>query len=707
MIKAPDPTTPVLLEPIYNDDDNQPIRRVRDILNDSTHVYEPPHNAATKLRRNLAKIESDRGGLSNVSIQDILSKPQEEKDEASPVKPDSDDDESTADEPFTAEKLIEMRTEISAKLQIADGELSLASDLLELLLTPPDPQWIPTKDTLVPGSLAATQVVQHSPALAVALPAVRAVNSQVIVGTKDGTFRHVSDIFQAAAERTSKAVEKGEKYWETAVRLRRGNWPLVAAPTRRGGDPRFQRPVASSDNYAKDFRIAYGLEHAPIKFRKTATASVADETRAGTISHLRINGPSKRLRVGLQTTAPDGTKCTGWANVPSEILASSLSGYNDELVMAQAASLESELYDEIVREAADLPTSSAKITEKRTIVDAAFDSVLVFEMVDSVEEAPISANEHGDLVRRNAAIANLVLHTLVILLIRSHRVAVRARAQRSRTALPNQGFPHQQLPTSLKQEPILGPIISLLQYDSFVTRLKTILGNIQKSFKAASVACDVDFSPVGDDIGEVLARSALFSGSDTSDSASGLSSLSEVRPTLETSLSALMHDRENFLKVNGEATIRVGHQHIIRLTFTSPAILTLHLPQATLDIYEEGQLERFLLAEVTRCLMERLREVGVATENEKNQTSSDHMNRTQWIVDGLEGTLVGDKADSRLQVKVMFNKSFAFTAIAVKSTAVAPGGPLSKREIFRYPPEVDESTPAALPALESWLVALL
>lgn len=162
MNKTPDPTVPVLLEPIYNDDDNQPIRRVRDILNDSTHVYEPPHNAATKLRRNLAKIESDRGGLSNVSIQDILNKPQEEE-EASPVKPDSDDDESTTDEPFTAEKHIEMKTEIHAKLQIADGELSLASNLLEMLLTPPDPKWIPTKDTLVPGSLAASQVVQHSP----------------------------------------------------------------------------------------------------------------------------------------------------------------------------------------------------------------------------------------------------------------------------------------------------------------------------------------------------------------------------------------------------------------------------------------------------------------------------------------------------------------------------------------------------------------
>lgn len=52
--------------------------------------------------------------------------------------------------------------------------------------------------------------------------------------------------------------------------------------------------------------------------------------------------------------------------------------------------------------------------------------------------------------------------------------------------------------------------------------------------------------------------------------------------------------------------------------------------------------------------MERLREVGVATENEKNQKSSDHMNRTQWIVDGLEGTLVGDKADSRLYVSSYF-----------------------------------------------------
>ncbi|KAG8949261.1 hypothetical protein FRC04_008863 [Tulasnella sp. 424] len=715
MNPAPDPTAPVLLEPIYNDENNQPIRRVRDILNDSTHVYEPPHNAATKLRRNLAKIESDRGGLAKVSIRDILSKsPEEKEEEVSSVKSDGDDDESTADEPFTAEKLIEMRTDISAKIQIADGELSLASDLLELLLTPPDPNWVPTKDTLVPGSLAASQVTQHSPALAVALPAVRAVNSQIIVGTKDGTFRHVSDIFQAAAERTSKAVEKGDRYWETAVRLRRGNWPLVAAPTKREGDPRFQRPLSTSDNYAKDFRIAYGLEHAPIKFQKRATASVADETREGTTSLLRINGPSKRLRVGLRTLASDGTECTGWADVPSRLLVSapSLSGYNEELAIAQAASLESELYDELVREAADLPTSSAKITEKRTTVEAALDSALVFEMVDDIQEAPMPANDQAErLVRRNAAIANLVRHTLVILLIRSHRVAVRARAQRNRTALPNQGFPQLQLPTSLKQEPILGPVISLLQYDSFVTRLRFILGNIRKSLTAASVACDVDFNPVGDDIGDVLARSALFSGSETSDLNSGLSSLSEVRPTLESSLNALMHDRDNFLKVNGEATIRVGHQHIIRLTFTSPAILTLHLPQATLDIYEEGQLERFLVAEVTRCLMERLREVGTAAENERSQTSSDHTTRTQWIVDGLEGTLVGDKADSRLQVKVMFNKSFAFTAIGVRSTAVAPGGPLTQREILRYPPDADElvarDPSIAIPTLESWLVNLL
>ncbi|KAG9017957.1 hypothetical protein FRB90_012843 [Tulasnella sp. 427] len=712
---TPNPTVPVLLEPIYNDDDNQPIQQVRDILNDSTYVYEPPYNAATKLRRNLAKIESDRGGLANISIADILNKTEEEKLEGAvpSAQPEDDDDESVSDEPFTAEKLIEMRNEISAKLQIAEGELSLASDLIEQLLMPPDPQWIPTKDTLIPGSMAASRVIQHSPALAVALPAVQAVNSQIIVGTKDSTFRHVSDIFQAAAERTSNAVEKSDKYWETAVRLRRGNWPLVPAPSKRGNDTRFQRQLGTSDLYAKDFRIAYGLEHAPVTIRKTATASVADETKEGTTSHLRINGPSKRLRVGLRNTLPDGSHCTGWADVPSGLLASvaSLEGYGEELAIAQSASLESELYNEIVREAADLPTSSAKITEKRTTVDAAADSALVFELVDDLSEVPQEASEQDeDLARRNSSIANLIRHTLVILLIRSHRVAARARAQRSRTVLPSQNLLQQQLPTSLRQEPILGPIISILQYDSFVNRLKNILENIQRSLRAASVACDLNFNPVGDDIGEVLANSALFSGTETSDPASGILSLSDVRPTLETSLSALMHDRENFLRVNGEATIRVGHQHLIRLTFTSPAILTLHLPQATLDIYEEGQLERFLTAEITRCLIERLREVGTAAEDERSQESPDQMNRTQWIVDGLEGTLVGDKADSRLQVKVMFNKAFAFTVIAIRSTAVATGGPLSQRKIFRYPSDTevnsaDPSVPQS--SLESWLVSLL
>lgn len=141
------------------------------------------------------------------------------------------------------------------------NNLAAANEALEMILSEPDPNFVPNPDSFTPGTLTTTTVIPNSYALPAAQPSIRAVNSKIIVGTKDHTLRHASDIFQAAAERTANVVEKGERYWETAVRLRRNNWPLLAAPLRSQTDFPVQRQLQSTDTYARDFRISYGLEH--------------------------------------------------------------------------------------------------------------------------------------------------------------------------------------------------------------------------------------------------------------------------------------------------------------------------------------------------------------------------------------------------------------------------------------------------------------
>lgn len=133
--------------------------------------------------------------------------------------------------------------------------------LIDLLLLPPDPSWKPVPDQFTPGMLQTTLVTQNSPALPAALPSVKGLNAQVVIGTKDKMLRHASEIFQDAANRMAEVVAKNNQYWETAVRLRGSNWPLVAAPLRLDGDLPGHRKLPGSDRDARDFRIAYGLEH--------------------------------------------------------------------------------------------------------------------------------------------------------------------------------------------------------------------------------------------------------------------------------------------------------------------------------------------------------------------------------------------------------------------------------------------------------------
>lgn len=134
-------------------------------------------------------------------------------------------------------------------------------NLIEHLLIPVDPNYVLGEEKIPPGALTTTKTVPYSESLRASLPSVRALNSQIIMGTKDMALRNACTIFESAASRTAQTATTSARYWETAVQLRRKNWPLVTAPFHQQGDGVAGRAVNPSDPLAKDFRVAYSMEY--------------------------------------------------------------------------------------------------------------------------------------------------------------------------------------------------------------------------------------------------------------------------------------------------------------------------------------------------------------------------------------------------------------------------------------------------------------
>jgi mediator of RNA polymerase II transcription subunit 17 len=81
------------------------------------------------------------------------------------------------------------------------------------------------------------------------------------------------------------------------------------------------------------------------------------------------------------------------------------------------------------------------------------------------------------------------------------------------------------------------------------------------------------------------------------------------------------------------------YSHVVRLTFTSPTTLTIHVLQATLPITDMPQLRRMLRTEVGRCALETLVDVG------KKDSPNDDGN---WFVDRVEEVGVGLKKGRKM-----------------------------------------------------------
>ncbi|KAI9063255.1 hypothetical protein FKP32DRAFT_1666662 [Trametes sanguinea] len=560
------------LERPYKDDNGEPIPELLDITPDGQHIYRPREDPTAAVGTKLRRIFLERGIDFFEAQSSSRAYPPPKVQDASTQVEDAADGEKHAESAhtMTPEELYKMRVSVLPQLYIAYGEMCQARDLLALLLS----SSLPTQpSTLPPAPLAAAIVDKPPPILS-----VRAFDAQLTIGGKDKSLRAAADLFKGAAEKMEESRLAGERYWLDALKIRRGNWGLIPAPLPLGS-----ATGKGADKTSKDFVISFGLEESPPAFRRRAIGRMAPMDSADTEHPLEFPLRQRtRLRVSLTRLLPDGTKQMCHSRL-TDLDDGTLDG---ALRAAQVEVVEQEIFSALIKEASSLPTASAEVSERLIVLDAAQNTELRFELVDS-DSVALQRSEDTDPQ------CDLVYLSLHILLLRAHSTL---KAQRLNKTSISRNMAA--LAPAAPAPPLLQPVIDMLQYREFWERVRDEIDRVIAGLRAAGVSAKVHYDPVADS-GEALV--------------------------------AALHS-EKTSPVGGEVLLRIDDRHTLRFTTSSPSTLTAHLPQATLSIASISQLTQLLGDEISSRLLRRICEIGAERCEKVNGT---------WFVDLLSGRSVG------------------------------------------------------------------
>lgn len=404
-----------------------------------------------------------------------------------------------------------------------------------------------------------------------------------------------SNLFKSAAQRMDQGRSRSEKYWVDALKIRRGNWNLIPAPLPFGS-----ATGKGADKTSKDFLVTFGLEESPPIFRQRAIGRIPAIDRHDGLLDFPVR-QNTRLQISISWNDANGSRHLA----KNDLVAVDESTLETSLRAAQAEVVEQEIFSMLIKEASNLPTASARVSERLIVIDAAEGAEIRFELVDNIftrSSGSTSASEE------NAAVTcNLVYAVLHILLLRAHSHVKTQRLGRIGIARPPP------TPLDLRMPPILHPIVDMLQYQVFCDRVHSVASTFSRSLQITGVPTRLYFSAVGQSGEEIVAL------------------LQELQ----------------YIRIGGECRMRIDDRHTIRFTFFSPSVLISHLPQATLHVSSIPQLKQLLEDEIGSCLLGRICDLGTSL--------CEHVHGT-WFVDLLTNRAVGRWEGRVLNFRISFEE---------------------------------------------------
>ncbi|GJJ07541.1 hypothetical protein Clacol_001743 [Clathrus columnatus] len=442
------------LEKPYKDEKGRENLELVDITEDGIHVLEPRETVTQKLGENFRRIFVERGidffdklkagGLTD--DEDIAS-----TQAGTPSgEPENAEETSQNDKPMTPEELDRLRQEMLLQLHVAQGEISFARDLLAVVLSSPDQKY---PEDIPKDAFSTTTVTKPSD-----IPSLQAFNSQLILGSKDEALRKAAASFKTASDSLERMRSRGVKYWSDALYTRSANWGLVSSPLPVGS-----QTAKGAEKSARDFWISFGLAECELLLYLAESKTLSKVWLASTnfkrraMAHLTVHNSDRapplsfprhqhiRMRVTL-VKKDDAGKQHMFHDTYRE---SEDETINSRLITARNEIVDQEIFSQLIKEAATLPTASAHVSERLIAVDVAQNLELRFELHVRHTRLSLSQEQHN----------------------------------RSRPAQTPQ---------------LLLPVVNILQYKVFCQRIEKELRVMARMLTQAGVPNKIHFNPVGE-----------------------------------------------------------------------------------------------------------------------------------------------------------------------------------------------------------------
>ncbi|GBC06799.1 hypothetical protein RclHR1_07050007 [Rhizophagus clarus] len=545
-----------------------------DVTVQGEEIYLPKQTPTERLSKQVKKLWKERD-FRTLTIESL------ENGESSEKK------ESVADDKAT--NLAVMRSTIKDAVAASHNDIGIGIDVLNLILSDSRPNFQPTNPLPVPSGMI--QYYGHS------LPQLSKLsqfqNFKLMLGMKRRQLKHAAGIISSAAKKLGNIVEKERTFWNEAVSLREHHWTL-----QRGG--------GKEKNVGLQIFVCYGYQLAGPSFLENTAAQIL---RSSDEKQITISLPQKTkgivklcLRKSSKAPGYDGQRMQENSLLRFESIEGS--NIHQQLLAAQEAVFEAELFEQLVKEARVMTNVVLLENEIGLQVYPGVDLTIQQANIDSIQEKEETRSTDDDILQTDNNFGRTispepstctVLKLAMDLLVRRFHRRNFIREQ-ERVIQGNRGI-HRDSGYGYAQ--ILTQPLHLLKYHFFCIHLREILNSTTKPLRDGGVPVQIHF----------------------------ISNLSKGKELIEEVWKKIGNDK--LALFTGSVIVIIDYRHSIRFTLESPGTLILHLSHMDMKTRNLSQFQESLTREIKLLLLR------IILENLNNLTGLNDIvtNAGKWYLD--------------------------------------------------------------------------
>ncbi|CAG8529565.1 6756_t:CDS:10 [Paraglomus occultum] len=548
-----------------------------DVSDQGVERYAPKQTPKDKLARQIPKVWEERHfptltldslGTAAADTTDQAEKKEEEK----------------ALGPKRHDELVLMRHHIINAVGESSNEMGVGIGLLNAILASVNQNFNPT--TPLPVAAGTIDYRYQNPPKPNKVARVQ--NVKLILGSKRKQLRGAADMLLSRAENLNVVVDNERTFWSEALLLRQNNWCMGAGLA------------------GKQISVNYGYHNAGSLYENPVFAQILRTPGRKQIVLSLPQKPRKIVKVRLERRyehSPFRGE-TDAIQVNSSFKNNAPSGLeiHEQLLAAQSAIFEAELFDQISQEAGTL--AGSKMIENEISIPVYDNIDLIIERASLVTdeshqiEQPISPMQDIPRVEESSTCSILKL-AMDLLLRRHHRRNIEKQQRRVLSGWKDS--PSTESPSSNDQyrakdrnpsPSMTGQVLSqplhLLKYYFFCTSVREIITNTTKPLRnggfPAEIHCLTSLTGGAVFVDDILKKTGELIGAKVSDESGRRRGLEKER------------------RKDSKEELFVG-TYSLRFMLESPSTVVIHLPHATLRTRELNEFSVFLSREFRHLLL--------------------------------------------------------------------------------------------------------